>query len=163
MRIECELADSAATEALGGALARVLSGRGGVVYLLGDLGAGKTTLARGLLRALGVSGAVRSPTYTLLELYEVGDCPVLHMDLYRLQDPEELVALGVRDFSPPHTLWLVEWPQRGEGFLPEPSLRVALSSAGDGRRACLESEDPLLIGKLREELDRSRLHGSHTL
>lgn len=155
MRIEQVLADSAATEALGGVLARVLAG-GGVVYLRGDLGAGKTTLVRGLLRALGVAGAVRSPTYTLLEIYELsGRPPILHMDLYRLHDPEELVAIGVRDFSPERSLWLVEWPERGEGFLPAPNVCVELSDAGHGRRACLQSDDAGLMAELCAQLGTS--------
>jgi tRNA threonylcarbamoyladenosine biosynthesis protein TsaE len=93
-----------------------------VVYLTGDLGAGKTTFARGFLRALGVVGAVRSPTYTLLEVYAPGDLIVLHVDLYRLRDVVELESLGLRDWAKPGCLWLIEWPERGAGRLPPPDL-----------------------------------------
>ncbi|MFT4045208.1 MAG: tRNA (adenosine(37)-N6)-threonylcarbamoyltransferase complex ATPase subunit type 1 TsaE [Solimonas sp.] len=128
------LADAEATERLGADVARWLLGRdGAVLFLRGELGAGKTTLARGLLRAMGVAGAVRSPTYTLLEPYEAGGHTILHMDLYRLQDPEELVALGVRDFPPGQHYWIVEWPERGEGFLPPPALQIELRHCGAQR------------------------------
>ncbi len=86
-----------------------------VVYLAGDLGAGKTTLTRGLLRSLAVTGAVRSPTYTLVEIYEIGALTVLHLDLYRLRDPSELDNLGLREWATGGHLWLVEWPERGAG------------------------------------------------
>jgi tRNA threonylcarbamoyladenosine biosynthesis protein TsaE len=139
---DVELADAEATEAFGAEIARGLrSRRGAVLFLRGELGAGKTTLARGFLRALGVSGAVRSPTYTLLEPYDLGDRMALHMDLYRLQDPEELVALGVRDFSPEHSYWIVEWPERGAGFLPEPTLDIEMRHVGARRMVRLTSFD----------------------
>jgi tRNA threonylcarbamoyladenosine biosynthesis protein TsaE len=102
----------------------------GVVYLTGDLGAGKTTLARGFLRALGVGGAVRSPTYTLVEVYETGSLTAVHLDLYRLIDPAELDHLGLREWARKGHLWLIEWPERGAGRLPGPDLAVVLS-AGD--------------------------------
>ena len=136
--LEVPLADAAATETLGAALAEWLAARpGAVIYLIGHLGAGKTTLARGLLHALGVVGAVRSPTYTLLEPYEIGGRTVVHMDLYRLQDPEELLALGAHDYSPRTTLWLVEWPERGGGELPPANLQLELQTEGASRRAIL--------------------------
>lgn len=128
------LADAAATEALGAALASILSRRAGaVVYLHGDLGAGKTTLARGLLRALGVAGTIRSPTYTLIEPYAVAGRELLHMDLYRLQDPEELHQLGLVDYPPTQTLWLIEWPERGSGPLPQADISISLKLAESGR------------------------------
>ena len=129
------LHDADGTAALGAAVAAWLRSRSGAVILLrGDLGAGKTTLARGLLRALGVQGPVRSPTYTLFELYEVDGRTVLHMDLYRLQDPEELMALGVRDYDPDTHGWLVEWPERGGDLLPAATLSIDLAVTEDGGR-----------------------------
>lgn len=135
-----KLADADATGAAGAALADQLAARSGVViYLQGDLGAGKTTFARGLLRRLGVRGAIRSPTYTLMEPYEAGNRRVLHMDLYRLRDPLELEQLALDDFPPASTWWLVEWPERGESRLPRPDVSVHLAEDGDGRRLRLES------------------------
>lgn len=144
-----DLADAAATEALGARLAAALTPHAGaLVYLEGDLGAGKTTLARGLLRALGVQGAIRSPTYTLMEVYEQPDRPVLHMDLYRLNDPLELHNLGLADFSPSHSLWLVEWPQRGQGMLPPWDVRIELLSTGTTRRAKIQLREGLALPAL---------------
>ena len=127
------LEDADATNALGAALARTRPGRG-VVYLHGDLGAGKSTLARALLRALGVAGAIRSPTYTLVERYPLatGD-EAWHLDLYRIGNGGELEFLGLD--SEEAMLWLVEWPERGVGFLPMADLRVDLEVAGTGRQA----------------------------
>ncbi len=127
------LADAAATEALGAALAGGMAS--GVVHLVGDLGAGKTTLVRGLLRALGHEGAVRSPTYTLVEPYDAGGRRIYHVDLYRLGDPEELAFIGLDDLFAPGVLTLLEWPQRGAGVLPRPDLEVTLEYVGGARRA----------------------------
>lgn len=110
-----------------------------VVYLRGDLGAGKTTFARGALRALGEAGPVRSPTYGLVAEYATPAGRVLHLDLYRLQGPEELAALGLPDLLPDSLLWLVEWPERGTvPELPAPDLVLQLDVAGAGRRAQIE-------------------------
>lgn len=129
------LADADATEAMGAALARCSAlEQVRRIHLEGDLGAGKTTLVRGLLHALGHRGAVRSPTYTLLEPYEFQDLTVLHLDLYRVADPEELEYLGLREQSDARTLWLVEWPERGSGWLPSPDLVIVLDREGEGRR-----------------------------
>ncbi len=137
---QCALHDEAATEALGRAVAkawpRPLSG---VIWLQGALGSGKTTLARAFLRGLGVQGAVRSPTYTLVEPYETEHGHVLHMDCYRLSDPEELEFLGLRDTPPDSALWLIEWPERVAVGLPLPDLRMALSTAAQGREAVLSA------------------------
>lgn len=136
--IDLHLADAGVTETLGAVLAAHLWQRpGGVVFLEGALGAGKTTLARGLLRALGVRGAIKSPTYTLLEPYEVDGRQILHMDLYRLHDPEELIGLGVHDYAPAQSYWLVEWPDRGAGLLPAADLHVTLALDDGARRARL--------------------------
>jgi len=134
-----EIADDTAMRALGAALARALPPGGLVIHLQGDLGAGKTTLARGLLQALGVGGHVRSPTYTLVEPYELADRTLAHLDLYRLADPEELEWLGLRDLMAEDAVLLIEWPERGQGFLPTADLLVAIEHAGDGRRVCLRA------------------------
>ena len=102
------------------------------IYLSGDLGAGKTTWARGFLAACGVTAVVRSPTYTLVELYAVGAMTVLHLDLYRLQNASELEPLGLRDWARAGYLWLIEWPERAAGRLPAADLRVTLNAASDG-------------------------------
>lgn len=128
-------------EALGARLAKACSA-GGLIFLQGNLGAGKTTLVRGLLRALGYDGKVKSPTYTLLEDYEVAGRHICHMDLYRLMDAEELEWLGIRDVFNKETLCLVEWPDKGQGVLPAADLRVEIDYNGEGRmvRLCAESD-----------------------
>lgn len=138
-----ELADEAASERLGHALAVTLPERA-VMHLQGDLGAGKTTLARALLRALGVRGAIKSPTYTLIERYPVEGGEVAHLDLYRIADPEELSFLGLDELADSARLWLVEWPDRGLHFLPPADVQVRLSVAGSGRVA--ECEAFSLVG-----------------
>src|SRR5690348_4039959 len=105
-----------------------------VVYLTGDLGAGKTTLARGFLHAIGITEPIRSPTYTLLETYEASDLTVAHLDLYRLRDPDELEPLGLRDLARPSYVWLIEWAERGAGWLPPPDLEVRLTVESRGHR-----------------------------
>lgn len=142
MTIELALADSEHTERLGAALAHGTprSVRGPlIVYLEGALGAGKTTLARGLLRELGVTGVVRSPSYTLLESYESGGLRVLHLDLYRLNGAQDLAALGWRDEWTPGALFLVEWPERAAGAMPPADLHVTLSIVGQGRHARIDA------------------------
>ena len=129
------LPDAQATDALGARLAATLPPRA-VVHLRGDLGAGKSTLARAVLRALGVTGTIRSPTYTLVEQYPLaGGGQALHLDLYRIADPGELEFLGLD--ADAVRLWLVEWPERGEGALPPPDMNVTLEVEGDGRRVRL--------------------------
>lgn len=135
------LADEAATEALGARLARQHSS--GLVFLEGELGAGKTTLVRGWLHALGHRGAVKSPTYTLVEPYELEGINVYHFDLYRLGDPEELEIMGIRDYLTAGSLCLVEWPQRGVGVLPTADLDIRLEVASPGRLARLASGEPV--------------------
>jgi tRNA threonylcarbamoyladenosine biosynthesis protein TsaE len=114
-----------------------------IIYLQGDLGTGKTTLVRGILRGLGHTGSVRSPTYTLLEPYEIRTMQLYHLDLYRLGDPEELEYLGLRDLLDPESVLLVEWPERGRGVLPLPDLTIRLQYAGDGRVLDIAADSPL--------------------
>lgn len=113
-----------------------------VIYLRGDLGTGKTTLVRGILRGFGHTGAVRSPTYTLLEPYEFGTMRLYHLDLYRLGDPEELEYLGLRDLLDDQSLFLVEWPERGKGLLPAPDLTIRIEHADAARRLNLTADGP---------------------
>lgn len=130
----------------GAQLGALLAGYSGAlsVHLLGNLGAGKTTLTRGILRAFGHQGAVKSPTYTLVEAYEFGARTVYHFDLYRLGDAEELEYMGIRDYFVAGNLCLIEWPARGEGVLPAPDLQVSIAVAGSGRQVRLETANPAL-------------------
>ena len=109
----------------------------GSIHLRGQLGAGKTTLVRGLARALGIEGPIKSPTYTLVEPYAHGSIKLYHFDLYRLGDGEELEYLGVRDAFAEAAVFLIEWPERAGDWLPEPDLRIQLNIAGTGRDAQL--------------------------
>ena len=126
---------------------------GGLVFLDGDLGAGKTTLVRGLLRGLGHRGPVRSPTYTLVETYELPAVRVHHLDLYRIADPDELEFLGIRDLLDGASLTLVEWPERGAGVLPAPDLVVRIAHRDRGRLLCFEAT-PAWAPALSERLPR---------
>jgi tRNA threonylcarbamoyladenosine biosynthesis protein TsaE len=131
-----ELADEDATRAFGTKVAEALDG-GLVVYLHGELGAGKTSFARALLTALGVGERIKSPTYSLVEGYQAQGRPAWHLDLYRIADPGELEWLGLDALSDPAAVVLVEWPERGRGALPAPDLEVSLTYNGMGRRAQL--------------------------
>jgi tRNA threonylcarbamoyladenosine biosynthesis protein TsaE len=134
--LEQFLADAQATEAFGARLAECCRG-GLLVFLHGDLGAGKTTLVRGFLRAAGCSGPVKSPTYTLVEPYSSQRGSFYHLALYRLSDAEELEWIGVRDLFDGEQVCLIEWPERGAGFLPAADLHVYLRLEDSGRRVRL--------------------------
>ena len=135
------LADEDAMVALGTRIAQVTQGHG-IVFLDGDLGAGKTTLSRGIIRDLGHVGSVKSPTFTLVEPYEIGEIRAFHFDLYRLVDPEELEYLGIRDYLEDDALCLIEWPQKGAGFLPKPDLTITISPHDSGRSLSLLPQSP---------------------
>ena len=134
--ISVHLADEEATLGLGEALSQAAHAPL-LLFLEGDLGAGKTTFSRGFLRGLGHQGSVKSPTYTIVEPYALQDVSVYHFDLYRLGDPEELEYLGLRDYLTDGAVLLVEWPERGRAYLPQPDLQVILTPEDDGRLAQL--------------------------
>lgn len=133
--LSCHLPDTEATEALGSALAASFPEQSKelLLTLSGELGSGKTTLARSLLRGLGVEGAIRSPTYTLVEPYEVVRGRLLHLDLYRLGGPDELELIGYRDLRTGSLLTVVEWPERCAGTLGTPDLACHLCYSAPGR------------------------------
>jgi len=144
--IEFALPDAEATEVLGAALARAFPGAPtgpASLHLEGDLGAGKTTCVRSFLRTLGVSGLIRSPTFTLVETYLLTELTAVHVDLYRLTGSQEVEELGLRDFLGPDCLLLIECPSKGARVLPPPDLTLALSFTEPGRLARLRTQGPL--------------------
>lgn len=132
------LPDEAATLALGAAVAQALE-PGTSVHLRGDLGVGKTTLVRGILRALGHQGPVKSPTYTLVELYEVSRLTLHHFDFYRFHDPREWSDAGFRESFNGRNVSLIEWPEKAGDLLPPPDVEIVLASSGEGRSASLRA------------------------
>ncbi|AAV81172.1 tRNA (adenosine(37)-N6)-threonylcarbamoyltransferase complex ATPase subunit type 1 TsaE [Idiomarina loihiensis] len=130
---QCELANEEETLALAKKFSQVLQAPL-VVYLEGELGAGKTAFCRGVIQAMGHSGAVKSPTYTLVEPYQLQGWRIHHFDLYRLADPEELEYMGIRDYFSEDTLNFIEWPDKGYGWLPGADIEIRIEYAGTGRK-----------------------------
>ncbi len=139
MERKAYLENEAATVAWGQKLGEALKRSGGIVYLEGTLGAGKTTFCRGVLSVFGHSGAVKSPTYTLVEPYNFNDVTVYHFDLYRLADPQELEFIGIRDYFLSKSVALIEWPARGAGVIPNADIGIQLNPEQEGRKLTLES------------------------
>ncbi len=153
------LEDETATVTAGHRLAHAVkdagADRGLVVFLHGTLGAGKTTFSRGFIRGLGHEGAVKSPTYTLVEPYEYLRPAVWHFDLYRLGDPEELEFMGIRDYLAPGNVCLIEWPERGQGILPVPDMELTLTPQQGGRSLGVDSHSDagrILLGRWLEHM-----------
>lgn len=130
---QCELASEEETLALAKKFSQALQAPL-VVYLQGELGAGKTAFCRGVIQALGHSGAVKSPTYTLVEPYQLQGWRIHHFDLYRLADPEELEFMGIRDYFSEDTLNFIEWPDKGYGWLPSADIEIRIEYACTGRK-----------------------------
>jgi len=122
-----------------GACLSPLAGESALVTLQGHLGAGKTTLVRGLVQAAGFAGAVKSPTFSLVEPYALDRGTIYHFDLYRLQDPEELEFMGMRDYLDQDSLCLVEWPEKADGFLPAGDINITIEIVNKGRKVRLET------------------------
>lgn len=151
MNLQIELEDAQATVALGRAIADALN-EATTIFLEGTLGAGKTTLTRGIVQGLGHVGQVKSPTYTLVEPYDLGKWKVNHFDLYRLADPEELEFIGIRDYFGDHQVSIIEWPERGEGILNQPDLTILLSYDELKRQALVTAHTSVgeqVLGQLR--------------
>jgi tRNA threonylcarbamoyladenosine biosynthesis protein TsaE len=149
-----EVPDETAQEALGAALAAACDGAA-LIFLEGDLGAGKTTTTRGFLRALGHRGTVKSPTYTLVEPYAIGARSIYHLDLYRVADPAELEYLGLREMLGEDAVLLVEWAERGAGWLPLPDLRIRIRHRPAGRRVAISAATErggAILSHLRQHL-----------
>ena len=139
VKITRYLADEAATSALGAQLGQALT-PGLVIYLSGNLGAGKTSLVRAVLRGLGYTGKVKSPTFTLVELYVISNLTLYHFDLYRFNDPSEWVDAGFRDYFGTDAVCMVEWPEKATGMLPQADIHITLHIQDSGRSAEIEAD-----------------------
>jgi len=141
---KCVLADEQATINIGSELAAIIKqqNKGLVAYLYGDLGAGKTTLTRGFVLAMGHTGKVKSPTYTLVEPYDLADWHIYHFDLYRLSDPEELEFMGIRDYFNDNCCSFIEWPEKGAGFIVNADIHINLAYSGEQRQLSIVAVTP---------------------
>jgi tRNA threonylcarbamoyladenosine biosynthesis protein TsaE len=148
--VQCQAHSGEETEAFGGRLARSRPAGNAlaVLYLSGELGAGKTTLARGFLHACGIEGLIRSPSYALFEIHETAHLSILHADLFRLREPGELEALGLRDWARAGFVWLVEWPERGSGHIPPADLAISLAAGASAHQINLTGATPLGVSWL---------------
>lgn len=150
MIIEKEVYGEEAMEIYGETVSHALK-KSGVIYLNGDLGMGKTTLVRGMLRGMGYTGPVKSPTYTIVEPYELEEMDVFHFDLYRVSDAEELEYMGVRDYFSDTSLCLIEWPEMGRGVLPPADVEIYLNFLSKGRKITIEAKTEkgrVVVGEL---------------
>ncbi|MBL4583585.1 MAG: tRNA (adenosine(37)-N6)-threonylcarbamoyltransferase complex ATPase subunit type 1 TsaE [Pseudomonadales bacterium] len=153
--MEIYLNNPEATAKIGMALGTAIADKRLVVYLQGDLGAGKTAICQAILKAYGYHGRVKSPTYTLLEPYELDNALIYHFDLYRLADPEELEFIGIRDLDADHALFLVEWPDKGAGFLPEADIELNMKVQSPGRMLYIQAVSQLgqaVVGSLQASI-----------
>ena len=148
MATDLKLPDADATARLGAALAGGI-GPGRVLHLSGELGTGKTTLVRGLLRTLGVAGPIKSPTYAWVEPYALSSLDLYHFDFFRFADQNAWLSSGLRDYFSPQTACIVEWPEQAGDLLPAPDLSVRLEYQGEARRARIEAHSDAGIGWLR--------------
>ena len=140
--LQLDIIDAPAMEALGRKLASFCH-PGSKLFLQGELGAGKTTLIRGFLNGLGYQGIVKSPTYTLVEPYQINDLEIFHFDLYRLNDPAELESLGIRDYFSGEAICLVEWPEKAAAFLGNPDVYIQIHYQADQRSVSLDARTSL--------------------
>jgi len=137
---ECVLPNDEATLAFGNQLARAVNAEPCIIFLRGQLGAGKTTLTRGFLRGLGYEDKVKSPTFTLVEPYQIDKHIVYHFDLYRVTDPQELIHMGIQDYFTGDAICLIEWPELGANLLPTPDILCELTFEGLGRHITVLSQ-----------------------
>ena len=149
-RVKIELENEAETKEIGAKVASCLKG-GEIIYLKGELGTGKTTLVRGALNGFGHTGNVKSPTFTIVEPYSIDDHVIYHFDLYRLDDPEELESLGIRDYCDGQSICFFEWPEKGGDFLPDADILISLSYQNEGRALEISTSSEIgdsIIGNL---------------